>query len=112
MRVGGKGVAEAIADKLSGFGCQVEPPYDEGINGWMCDFAYERLALRFQVVDLGDHCLLIFEEPHRATRKYFRYGDALTKLNEALRMDGRFHDLTWYNYDGRRPRDNPSPISP
>ena len=110
VQFGGKAIAEAVADMLGGFGCVVEAVANRHQNGWWCDFAYERLALRFQVVDLGDECLLIFHEPHRATRKISRYGEALMKLNQCLRQDGRFHDLIWYNYDGRNPRKNPSDV--
>src|ERR1700761_1215280 len=87
VQSGGKAVAETIAGMLRSFGCKVDELFDEVMHGWMCDFAHEGLALRFQVVDLADHYLLIFEEPHRATRDYYRYGDALTKLNEHVRRD-------------------------
>jgi hypothetical protein len=38
------------------------------------------------------------------------YFQALIKLNDALSADGRFHDLTWHDYDGRGVRQSSSEV--
>lgn len=101
IQTGGKAVAQAIADILAGLGCVIEDLEDQAGHGWECRFSSQGLALMFHAVAL-DPCILVFEEPHRATRKLTRYYDVLLRLNEQLRRDGRFHDLAWYSYDGRQ----------
>lgn len=101
VQTGGKAVAEAIADILSSFGCVIEELEDHVGHSWDCRFSYEGLVLWFHVVGWGDY-IFILEEPPRARPDYALHLHLLLKLNEAMRRDGRFHDLRWY--EDERPR--------
>jgi hypothetical protein len=101
VQTGGKAVAQAIADILVGLGCTIHDLDDNVGHCWECCFSYQGLALWFHVVNLNP-CIFTLDEPHRATPNIARYYHVLLNLNEQLRRDGRFHDLTWYSYeDGR-----------
>jgi hypothetical protein len=95
VQFGGKNVAEAIGELLVGFGCVIEKLYYAGEHGWECLFLYERRSLWFQVTDMESY-LFVCEQPIWGTSPDPRYIHALLKLNEALRQDGRFHNLGWF----------------
>ena len=105
VQFGGRNVAQAIAGLLAGFGCVIEEPYHAEEHGWQCSFTYENLPLWFQIQELGPSYLFVCKEPlisgHSEHPLYFQ---ALIKLNDALREDGRFHDLAWHDYNERGDR--------
>ena len=101
VQTGGKAVAEAIGEILTGFGCTISELEDNVGHCWECSFSYEGLGLSFCVVGL-EPAIFILEEPSRARPDYALHLHVLLKLNERLRSDGRFHDLAWYAHDGWR----------
>jgi hypothetical protein len=100
LQTGGKAIAEAIAEIMDGFGCTIDKLEDYLEHGWECSFSYEGLPLMFQVVN-SEPAIFILERPRRVWIDHPLYTQVLLKLNEHLRRDGRFHDLTWYLYDDR-----------
>lgn len=105
---GGKNVTEAIAAILVGLGCTIEGIVDEEEHGWECRFLYEGLTLWFRLWDFGDDYAFRCDEPHPASAKYDLFLRLLMKLNDALRRDGRFHDLAWYGLERSQPVGEPS----
>jgi len=94
VQFGGKNVAEAICGLLAGFGCIVEEPEYAGEHGWECLLSYNGRSLWFQISGVGEYLFLC--QPTWGGRRDPRYIDALLKLNDALRQDGRFHKLGWF----------------
>ena len=94
VQSGGKAVAEALGEILTGLGCAVKGVKNAGDHGWDCSFSFERYGLWFQISDL-DPYLLICKPPFGVSTEP-RYLNLLIKLNDALRRDGRFHDLLWF----------------
>lgn len=100
----GRNVAEAIGGLLRGLGYEVSEPENQEENGW--DFDYYASGRRFwcQVSSYGEPFSLITEDMARTwTDKIFKrppspiYAEVLTRLNEALAADPRFHQVQWFS---------------
>src|ERR1700744_1748770 len=98
VELGGRNVAEAIADIFRKLGSHIEK-IEGDYRGWWCSFTYEGLALEFQLIDLSSHYLFVLHEPLRARPDYALFLHALLDLDKNLRLEGRFHDLLWYGYE-------------
>jgi hypothetical protein len=104
IQTGGKAVADAIAEILATFDCTIGKLEDNVGHCWECSFSYEGLDLLFRVVGL-EPTIFILEEPSRSRPDYALHLHILLRLDEQLRRDGRFHDLSWFAHDGWRTGD-------
>ncbi len=93
---GGRGIAEALAEKFGGLGYVIEPVESEGMKGWFFVVAAEKKRIVFQVTDFGDgeYLLLSYSggwpqnpDPQRAR--------LLLQLNAELARDSRFREVRW-----------------
>jgi hypothetical protein len=98
---GGKNVIEAIAAIMVSIGCSVGEAEEDGEHGWVCPFAYGKLSDNLRVCCGG--FILFFEKSRRAESKDPLFYRLLLELNDRLRADGRFHDLSWYSEQRRGP---------
>ena len=101
VQTGGKNLAESIAELTTRFGCVINELEDNLEHCWECRFSYEGLELGFHVYH-AEPCILIVDQPFGFKRHFPLYCHVLMELNQAMRRDGRFHDLEWHTYDGTR----------
>lgn len=114
IQYGGKSVAEAIAEILTGLGCTVDPPRHEHEHGWMVDAELGKQLLWCQVTLIEDY-LFVLEDPSWINKLLKRhtpvYLDVLARLAQALERDPRFHNVLWF-YGGDALTDVPGAKAP
>ena len=100
LQLGGKGVTEAIAELLAGFGCTVGPVECADHLGWEVGFHWQGRRLWCLVTSIEDY-ILQTGDPAWLSRSFKKnkaiYGDALMRLASALNEDPRFHNVRWYS---------------
>jgi hypothetical protein len=110
---GGRNVAVALGEILTGLGCQVSAPDYAGLKGWEFDL-YDQERRRFwcQITSFHPAFYLLFEDPAitRGTRakNATAYAELWRKLADALDNDPRFHDVEWRSNEEGPP--NPEEI--
>lgn len=101
LQFGGKSVAAAIGEILTGLGCVVSPPIYANEHGWELDVKFEKRRLWCQVT-LIEGWVMVFEDTSfmRGLLGHHRlYLDVLTRLAQELECDPRFHDVLWFRSD-------------
>lgn len=96
---GGQPAAEAIQEVLAGLGCQIDPIVSVELKGWEFDFRYQNRPLWCRVSIIDRH-IAYFDDKSFWSKltgaRHSAYVELLTRLNEALAADRRFHDVRWY----------------
>jgi hypothetical protein len=101
VQFGGRSIAKAIGDILTGFGCEVSEPIYAHENGWELHIlaGKQRRRLWCQVT-LIDKYAMVFEQNSWIADAFGQYHqaylDVLIRLAAALADDARFHDVLWY----------------
>jgi hypothetical protein len=101
IQFGGKTVTEAVAEIVRGLGYSIGDLLNEEEHGWQLEVKGENCSLWLQITDLADHMILdamdateLFERSRSPRAR--QYAELLPRLNAALKLDGRFHDIKWY----------------
>jgi hypothetical protein len=101
--LGGRNVAVALGEMLTGLGCQVSAPDYAGLKGWEFEFYYQGHRFWCQVTSFHPAFYLLFQDPAitRGTRAQnaAAYAEIWRKLAEALEKDPRFHDVEWRSWE-------------
>jgi hypothetical protein len=94
--------ALAVAEILKGLGCQLSPLLCLGPPCWDMQALLGPKLIWLRVMFAGDEVFLIVKDGNPGRTWYFArkppgpvFTGMLTSLDEALRADGRFHDLRW-----------------
>lgn len=116
VQFGGQSVALALSAMLTEQGLAVDLPEYEFEHGWTFTASRPDLRLWVQVTLIEDVLVMTKDVTFRWKfwEKPTGLGEVLGRLNEQMRSDGRFHDLTWYfpaEYQMSCPG-SPRPVAP
>ncbi|MBX3485437.1 hypothetical protein [Phenylobacterium sp.] len=116
LLLGGKALAECIAEKLQHLGYEVETPEHSPPYGWRFDAAAGRGLVTMQITDMDDSYTLIgIERTPAFTRLFDRHASILAQLLKRLHpelvADGRFHNIRWYDGYRRNSGSADEPVS-
>jgi hypothetical protein len=104
---GGRNVAAAIGEILTGLGCRVSAPEYAELHGWDFDAYYQDCRFYCQVTSFHPAFHLLFEDPASARgprRKSAQaYAELAVKLAVALEGDPRFHHIEWRAFEDGPP---------
>jgi hypothetical protein len=104
---GGRNVAEAIGEILTGLGCRVSAPEYADLHGWDFDVYDRNFRFTCQVTSFHPAFHLLFEDPASARgpgRKSAQaYAELAVKLSAALKRDPRFRHLQWRAFEDGPP---------
>jgi hypothetical protein len=96
---GGRNVAEALGEILTGLGCRVLPPEYAGVKGWEFVLYYKTCMFWCQVTSYHPVFQLFFGDTaiFRGTRakNVADYSEVAFGLAAALASDSRFHNVVW-----------------
>lgn len=93
---GGRGIAEALAEKFSALGYSIEPVEPEGHRGWTFVVAIEKKRVIFQATDFGrGEYLLTSYSGDFFTKADPERAKLLVQLNVELARDPRFKKVRW-----------------
>lgn len=94
----GRSVSSALAEILTDLGCNVDPPEHQFEHGWDFHFRLNRVPFWCQVCRIEDYLVIIELRSFFDFRggKKRLYAELLTRLNEALKRDGRFRNIRWF----------------
>lgn len=102
IQFGGKSVAAAIGEILTGLGCSSSPPIYAHEHGWELDVKFGKRRFWCQVT-LIEEWLMVFEDTSFVRKHILAhhplYLDLLTRLSQELEHDTRFHDVSWFRSD-------------
>lgn len=104
---GGRNVAVAIGEILSGLGCRVSEPEYAGLKGWEFALYFGRHRFWCQVTSFHPAFYLLFEDPAIArgagAENADAYGGIWRKLADALDRDPRFQCIEWRSIEDGPP---------
>lgn len=96
---GGRNVATALGEILTGLGCEVSPPEYAELHGWEFDLSYKGRRFWCQVTSFHPAFHLFFDDAAvtrgARARNAAIHAELAESLDRALRKDPRFHRLTW-----------------
>ena len=94
---GGRGVAEALAEKFRALGYPVTDPEYAGDHGWDFFVPIDKRHIVFQVTDFADgrYLLMCFDAGKSARADPLR-AKLLIELDQALARDQRFKAVNWH----------------
>jgi hypothetical protein len=97
---GGRNVAVAVGELMTGLGCTVSSPEYAAELGWEFDLYYgERHRFWCRITSFHPAFHLLFEDPattrSTAAKNAAAYADLAQELAAALEADGRFREITW-----------------
>jgi len=103
VQFGGRNVAEAIAEIVTGLGCRPSEPISAEEQGWELDIKTDDQPLWIRVCDQGDrHFSLLMEDATVLIRLFSRthptFVRMLRELHLALAADARFQNIVWWPY--------------
>jgi hypothetical protein len=111
---GGRNVAVAIGEILTGLGCRVSAPEYAELHGWDFDAYYQDRRFWCQVTSFHPAFHLLLDDPAvtRGTRKKnaAAYAELAEKAAAALEADPRFHRVEWRSMEDGPPE--PGEIGP
>ena len=101
IQFSGRGIAAALAELLRGMGYESSEPINGGDHGWELDVTRDGQALWCQITDMGEYCILIFDNPTWEFSKHSKpkFIQFIRDMGEALDKDDRFHGVRWYADD-------------
>lgn len=104
---GGRNVAAAIGEILTGLGCLVSAPEYAELHGWDFDVNYQAHRFYCRITSFHPAFQLLFEDPASARgprRKSAQaYAELAVKLAVALEGDPRFHHIEWRSFEDGPP---------
>ena len=94
----GRNVTEAIGSMLSGLGYEVSAPMHAGEHGWELDARASGRRFWLQITRMDEqNCILTTKDmTWQFWRRHPSFEEFLTKLDAALRGDGRFDQIGWF----------------
>src|SRR5207302_7238744 len=96
---GGRNVALAIGEILTGLACRVSAPEYAELHGWEFDVYYQDRLFWCQITSFHPAFHLLFEDPAiaRGPRRKSApaYAELAEKLAAAPEEDSRFHHVEW-----------------
>lgn len=94
----GKGVSEAIAEMLRRRGYDVSEPDCLEHAGWELGISKGKRSFIARISEIYDFHLSLHPSAwFGGGKKWPEYREVLNAVNEALRSDGRFHNIRWFD---------------
>ena len=93
----GRGMTEAIGAMLRSLGYDVSEPMHAGEHGWELEVRKgRRFWLQISWFEKEVCRLTAFDVTWKFWRRRPGFKEFLTQLDDALRQDGRFHQIGWF----------------
>jgi hypothetical protein len=98
IQIGGRSVAEAIAEDLKALDCTIGEVGSALDNGWNCSVKFQGRNYAFQVILIDDYYIDFIDYSFWNSREKPRriFAEFLRQVGAALRRDSRLENLRWY----------------